>query len=247
MIKIERTDPPVELTDNVAQELTEQYMANTSRSVWDKSYIKRGLFSMGYGKCIYCECSLGEESKYMEVEHFRHKNSYADLVVSWSNLLPACRRCNAVKGTHDVQVDGMIIDPTDVDPVEHLTMKNYRLQGRTELGTSTIKTVGLNDQIKLVAPRFEVGDGILEKLEELHEKVATYRETPSAYGRGRILSTMRAVLSEAQPSSNYCATVCTILKHSSTYQEIVAILNALELWGDEFTALAQAVQRFGYD
>src|SRR5437868_15151041 len=93
MIRLTRPPSPAELTQQVQQELTALFKAD-GKVVWDRGFIKDTLRLMSSGKCSYCECSLGEESKYLEVEHFADKHSYPDQVVDWLNLLPACKHCN---------------------------------------------------------------------------------------------------------------------------------------------------------
>jgi uncharacterized protein (TIGR02646 family) len=59
--------------------------------------IKRTLGSMceGAGRCMYCEDSLASE-----VEHFRPKTFYPELVFVWLNYLYSCGPCNRVKRSH---------------------------------------------------------------------------------------------------------------------------------------------------
>jgi uncharacterized protein (TIGR02646 family) len=58
-----------------------------------------------YGKCAYCECSLGNQ--HGDIEHFRPKAAVTDeddvkidhpgyywLAYDWTNLLPSCIKCN---------------------------------------------------------------------------------------------------------------------------------------------------------
>ena len=91
MIKLELPEKPKELTEEKERELVEIYK-KTQRDVWKQSYIKEALLKMSNNKCAYSEQKLNTESAYMEVEHFRHKKKYKDLVVRWGNLLPACKR-----------------------------------------------------------------------------------------------------------------------------------------------------------
>ena len=71
-------------------------------------YINESLLSMSHNKCAYCELMLGEEVKYMEVEHFYCKKLYPDGVVQWDNLLHLCNRCNTNKGIYDTKTEQYI-------------------------------------------------------------------------------------------------------------------------------------------
>jgi uncharacterized protein (TIGR02646 family) len=59
--------------------------------------IKLTLGSMCAGacRCMYCEDSMASE-----VEHFRPKTFYPDLVFSWLNYLYTCGPCNRIKRSH---------------------------------------------------------------------------------------------------------------------------------------------------
>ena len=70
MIKLTLIDRPVELTDEVCQQLTDKYKADKSR-VWDKAYIRKALLKMTNNKCAYSEAPLNINGTCMEVEHFR--------------------------------------------------------------------------------------------------------------------------------------------------------------------------------
>lgn len=59
-------------------------------------HVRKCLISMcsGAQRCHYCEDSAGDE-----IEHFRPKELYPELVFAWSNYLLACGQCNRNKGS----------------------------------------------------------------------------------------------------------------------------------------------------
>lgn len=60
-------------------------------SHWRKFFDE--LYIQFYGLCGYCEREcLGE------VDHFRPKNKYPELVYNWNNWILACHSCNLTKG-----------------------------------------------------------------------------------------------------------------------------------------------------
>ena len=65
MIKLTLIDRPVELTDEVCQQLTDKYKADKSR-VWDKEYIKDALLKMTNNKCAYSEAPLNKHGTYIK-------------------------------------------------------------------------------------------------------------------------------------------------------------------------------------
>jgi hypothetical protein len=156
----------------------------------------------------------------------------------WSNLLPSCKRCNGTKNDHDVLVEP-IINPSVQNPQEHLCFKAYRIRPKTPLGDKTIEIINLNHRIKLVTPRFNVGDKLIDKLEDLLELSIDYDNGKSISTRrkNRICNTMETLLTEAIPSSEYAATTATILLNDDSYQQTKAIFEENNLWTQAFQEL----------
>ena len=105
MIKLNRGECPKELTDEVKEELTELYKKDKEKDVWNspkiKKTLKEALLEMSHGKCSYCECALGIESKDVTIDHFLPKKSHEGLVAlavppvamrssTMSTRFPAC-------------------------------------------------------------------------------------------------------------------------------------------------------------
>ena len=149
MIRLTFSERPANLTMELANELTQRYIL-TKESVWNKTFIRKELLNMSSNKCCYCECKLDEESKYLEVEHFKPKSLYPDLVIEWENLLPSCKHCNGAKNDLDTDVVA-IVHPCNDDPREHLYLKNYRLYPRNASirGANLIAQVDLNNRQRL--------------------------------------------------------------------------------------------------
>ncbi|MBG9734952.1 hypothetical protein [Paenibacillus alvei] len=243
MIKIDRVPPPPELTDEKKKELTEKFI-NEKGSVWATPYIKDTLFNMSNGKCSFCECKLGEEGKYMHVEHFHHKDSYPNEVVEWNNLLPCCVRCNTNKGIHDT-VTEPIIDVTICDPRDHLLIDNYRYKSKnnSQLGRTTIEVIYLNDSDKLVRPRFDIANKAKETLESILDKARDYKEGVSISTRrkNQIVNGLKSLLREAHPDSQYSAIVATAIMHDIDYLELKDILISFNLWDLELQEIESDV------
>lgn len=62
----------------------------------------------GGNRCMFCEDSAASQ-----IDHFRPKSRYPELVFSWTNFLYACGRCNLVKGERFALrcEDGRILEP----------------------------------------------------------------------------------------------------------------------------------------
>lgn len=241
MIQLKPVNKPVELTDEVVQELTDKFKLDSS-SVWRKDYIKKALLEISNRKCCYCECLLEVESSYMEVEHFHPKNDYPDEVVLWENLLPSCRRCNGSKYSHDTVKDP-IIHPINDQPQTHLSFHLYRLVGTTDLGRKTTDVLNLNDRVRLQEARFKLGSLLIDRLEELNELSEEYFNGTSSSHRRR--NRIHKILSEqmtlATPSSQHAAVLSTILINDDNYQNVKRLFTANGFWTTEFEALEQEV------
>lgn len=243
MIRLTRPPAPTELSEEVATTLTERYLV-TRDPVWHTAYITGTLRTMSHDKCCYCECGLASGGSYMEVDHFFHKDRYPERVVEWTNLLPACKRCNTSKGTHDVgQLP--IVDPTVQDPRDHLAMKLYRLRGSDTVGRATIDVLNLNDSERVVLARFRVGERVqreIEKLRDLVDGISTEIDATQSRRRTRVRSAVIQLLREGQAESEYGGTVATVLCHDEGWGELKATMNERGLWSEEMNDLESKAQ-----
>ncbi|RSH63433.1 HNH endonuclease [Stutzerimonas stutzeri] len=237
MIKLERGSQPEHLTDEKIKELVNIFKANGT-AVWNDDKIKEALSKSSHYKCAYCECSISEESKYMEVEHFEHKDKYKDKVVSWSNLLPACKRCNIAKGTHDTR-EVPIVNPFDQDPKNHLYFRLYRFKGIDELGSDTIEAIDLNNYDRVVSKRFEVGEQIQSSLDVAEERYESYLDSKTTRRRNRLINVIETMLRECQPSAIYSATSATVLFSDTKFHKIKAKMEEIGLWQEHLETLYQ--------
>ena len=241
MIKLTYPTKPAELTDVVVEQLTAEFKADKTKSVWQKDYIKSALLSMSFNKCCFCEAKIDEESKYMEVEHFHPKSLYEDDVVIWENLLPICKRCNTKKLNHDTKQEPMI-HPAKDNPKEHLYLQNYWFYKKTILGQTTIDSIYLNDKHRLIKKRAEIGNVIIEQLHDIFDSIAHYLESPTTRNRNKIIAKLKNVLIECCPESEYSATAATVLLSNPNYQEIKQLFGKNNLWSDEFKELEKQVE-----
>ncbi|MBK2105475.1 HNH endonuclease family protein [Francisella philomiragia] len=241
MIKLSRPPKPEFLTDEKVNELVEKFK-NTKSTVWNHDEIKTPLLESSNHKCAYCECKLGEESKYMEVEHFEDKKHNPDKVVEWDNLLPSCKRCNGKKKCHDV-IDEPIINPYNINPKNHLGVKLYRLKGISSIGNNTIEALLLNDQTRIVARRFEIGNAILERIDDARLRYCEYVNNKTTQKRNRLTSLVEAILIECQPQSHYSATSATVLINDIDFIELIINMRKESIFDDELEELFNNAQR----
>ena len=237
MIKLDRTPKPVELTTELQVALTDEFKL-TGKSVWNIDFIKKGLLDFSNNKCCYCEANIHEESKYLEVEHFHHKDIYKDEVLEWENLLPSCKKCNGTKNNHDTKLEP-IIDPSKIDPKNHLRYWRYRIKGSDELGKLTVSVLNLNDQDRLVKKRFEIGNAIREKLEQLNELTDDYISgiQTSTRRKNRIVNGTKDLMKEGLPNAIYSATSATVILTDIEFETLKSKLTLLGFWDAELSQL----------
>lgn len=241
MIRLNRGAPPAQLDAATVAALTAEYLA-TEKSVWNVQYIRDALLALSGSKCAYCETNIAEESKYMEVEHFRCKEVNPLLVVEWTNLLPSCKRCNVRKGSYDVDAEGMILNPFSDNPGEHLYFKNYRVRWRSDLGRRTVDTLYLNDSDRLVTIRLKIGDAIETSLEKIRDELEEYLQgQQTTRKKNRVVRGLEKLLLESRGASEMSALAATILFEDPNYVWIRENLIALDLWAG-LTALETSAQ-----
>lgn len=245
MIHIDRIPAPVELTDTVVRSKTDTFLADADKVVWRDGYIVDALMAMSHAKCAYCECKLGEESKYMEVEHFHDKKDFPNEVVVWDNLLPSCKKCNTSKGAHNTVLEP-IVNPTVDIPQQHMILvRGVRFRGIDELGKMTITVLNLNDQDHHCQNRYAIGQAItveLEKLESASLDFLNGNRKKTTQGLGRLRNSMVELLSKGTKDKEYSAVVATALLNDNLYASLKANLQSLDIWTDEMDKLESELE-----
>ena len=239
MIKLKLIDKPVELTDEVCQQLTDKYKADKS-SVWNKAYIRNALLRMTNNKCAYSEAPLNINGTYMEVEHFRCKEKYPDKVVEWGNLLPVCKTCNVTKGEWDVEVDGAIINPLEDNPSDFLFVKSLRFypKNNNEKGQNTIDRLDLNNKNQFEIPRAKVYFEIVNNLEIVVDKLSgddTKKKEKNSINK------IKQCLKEAFPQQIYSAVLATSILESEEYKNMKDIVASKGLWDADFDEIERTL------
>lgn len=235
MIHLERTYTPILLTPDYVKSKTLAFKTD-GQNVWNVEIIKVALLEFSYSKCAYCECKLMIESKYVEVEHFEDKSKNPDKVIVWDNLLPSCKRCNASKSSHDV-ILSPIVNPFLIDPKLHLAFQHYRFEGITDLGENTIEVINLNDPVKAISVRYDIGDGLLNLIALSKERLLAYKEKQITNRLNKLLTVVIEILNHSQPESAYSATCSTILNRSRTFVNVKDELQKLNFWSTEMESL----------
>jgi hypothetical protein len=237
MIKLELPAKPTALTDELILELTARFKADGS-AVWKKKFIEEAVSNIAFGKCCYSECKLGEEGKYMELDHFYPKALFPDKVVEWGNLLPANKKCNIAKGDHNTQTEP-IINPCKDNPKEHLFISGYRSYSKTEIGKRTIEVVALNDRQHFVDKRYKIGNAFSETLNGIYDEIIEDSASilMSENKKIRIIKRIKSLFQQATRENEYAATVSTVILTDEYYPAIEQFFLDNKLWDQELTDL----------
>lgn len=241
MIKVKRIEKPKELTDEEQQQLTETFKLDKRKRVWDKKYIKERLLKECNGKCVYCESKIGEYSD-MHIDHFHCKDKYKEEVVSWENLNPSCQHCNRSKGSHDTYRDP-IVNPFEQNPQDYFCIKSYRYYSKNddveEIVRTTIDVLGLNDTRQIVVRRFQIGNKLMEKMQEIYELASENKLIlcSNIRKRNKVVQGCSGFLQAGMREEEYSAFMAAIIKNDPYYQKLKDLLIELKLWNEELQEL----------
>lgn len=227
MIKLKRGTPPSYLTDEKIIQLTAKFKENPKLSVWKNEEIGDALLKSSFNKCAYCECDLQIEDSYMQVEHFKDKDTYPEDVVKWENLLPSCARCNRKKWTLDV-INYPIVNPYEDDPRQHLSQEAFRLYAKDEKGKTTITQLYLNDDDRVILPRFLACNEINRQLDLIMNNLFDMDATRDS---------LTFLLQSCQSNKSYSAFLSSTLHSNAHYQTIKTCLFNNRAWDDDLEDL----------
>lgn len=248
MVKVERIEKPEELTEDVQRQLTEEFKNDKKKSVWNKKYIRDRLLIECNNKCVYCECFIGDGYKEMHVDHFHYKDKYEDEVVAWGNLNPSCPHCNKNKSYHDTYVEP-IINPFEQNPQEYFYLKNYRYYSRNnqveKIVRNSIDVLGLNDTEEVVKYRFQQGEALIDKIQDIYELANENKEKlcSDTKKRNRVLRGCQNILKKGIKEAEYAAFMATIIKNDTYYIKLKSLLQELCLWNELLQDLDEEVEK----
>lgn len=248
MIKVERMAQPEELTEDVRRQLTEEFKQDKKKNVWNKKYIRDKLLIECSSKCVYCECFIGEGHKEMHVDHFHYKDKYVDEVVIWDNLNSSCPHCNKSKASHDTYKEP-IINPFEQNPQDYFYLKNYRYYSRNDkvekIVRNTIDILGLNDTEEIVKFRFEQGEALIEKIQDIYELASENKEIlcSDTRKRNRVIRGCQNILKKGIKEAEYAAFMATIIKDDIYYKKLKILLQDLSLWNEMLQDLDNKVEK----
>jgi uncharacterized protein (TIGR02646 family) len=192
--------------------------------------IKMSLFSSSFSKCAFCECHPKEGGN-IEIEHFKPKALFPELTFVWTNLLPACRRCNGKKGSHNTE-DDPIINPYDCNPENYFEFDLLKIKPKATNPTSeaeqTIRQCGLNET-RLIKPRADLLLSLTGFETDLEDALEDLKEADTTLKYERRLSKLRDSIDRINllttASEKYSAFCRNFLNNCNAYQQACALID----------------------
>ena len=242
MIKLTRPPRPDILTRNEAVWIAPLLEALTSygtyklipkeeknklTSFYRHQDIKDSLFPSSFYKCAFCEGKPSENGN-IEVEHYLPKSIYPEHIFAWENLLPACRKCNDAKLTHDTQLEP-IVNPYDEDPEELFKYLDIRITpvDETPKTRRTITVCGLNS-VRLMSPRASIlvdlnsfSDNLEDAISEFHDAVGDRAKRHRSAKISEGIEIMERLTSSSERYAGFCR---HYLKNSPVFQAAKELL-----------------------
>lgn len=233
MRHIKLSTKPLELSDEVQENLTRTYINDCHKRVWNQPYIRKALLDMTHHKCAYSEVMLGENSSYMEIDHFYPKSLYPNKVVEWGSLIPCCKTSNIKKGNID-PAKVCLINPFIDAPSNHLIYIGALCKGLDEKGKNSVLYYDLNN-IQFKKPRFDAIFRIKKDFQLLSEECQPTELVGDKLRR--FTARLEAILESGQPTEPYSVCIATSIKNDLSYKRIKETLIGLGLWNKKLEKL----------
>lgn len=199
MHKIQRNEPPEGLNErnkefnkktHNTKEITAEW-SSFSRTELKKRTIVQ-LEKMFKGCCAYCEGKY-KGTSFPQIEHFKPKSLYPELMFDYNNMILSCQECNTAKSN---TYDEKLVNPIEDEPNEHLRYKAYMLYPLNERGKYTIDLLKLNSNKRLSNKEKglnQINDR-LDFIQELIDKLKTNDKT----GKKFIVLMMKQTIKEIE-------------------------------------------------
>src|SRR5262249_7167190 len=99
-----------------------------------------------HSKCVYCRMPDTLGSAVYEIDHYRPRKQFPELVATWKNLFYACRKCNRRKSKFSPRLNLFIPNPCDHQMAVHLQFRGARIRANTDCGAFMIELLQLNEE-----------------------------------------------------------------------------------------------------
>lgn len=193
--------------------------------------IKKAVIEMTEGKCVFCESYI-EDVDYTNIEHFYPKSLYPKFTFKWSNLFPACRKCNILKDNFDTKINSFI-HPLNDNGEEFFEYDNLKIMiSRTapdrQKAFNTIDKCNL-DRITLCRQHSEIlltfydVENAIEKEIKHYNKLTRSKEKIKSCMN--ILDSVDNLKSQTRSNMPFSGFLRFVIKRSSVVSDAINIIN----------------------
>jgi uncharacterized protein (TIGR02646 family) len=246
MIKILHTNKPATLITNEAawtsellalvkkhgryENIPEKEKISALRHYKDPTFTK-DIFSLTNYKCTFCESNIDNVSD-IHVEHFFPKSLYPKMAFKWTNLLPACERCNRQKGNFDTK-SLPFVNPMIDNPDDFFDYKDCRIQisptapnrskAKNTIEACDLKRVGL---IRIYSALLPIIHEVSNKTEEAikHFNKLT-QKGPKIKILRNMLESMENLIAQSKPGSQHSSFIRCMILRDTVFIEAINMIN----------------------
>ncbi|PWY54324.1 NinG family protein [Legionella qingyii] len=115
----------------------------------------RKNFNYSCGYCQTREPEIGGSKNSFQIDHYKPKSKFPDLINNYENLIYACRACNGYKSDYwpssiwDNLLKKIILNPRVEDFEKHIDKSNFAWYGITFRGKWNISTLRLASETQI--------------------------------------------------------------------------------------------------
>lgn len=154
------------------------------------------------GKCSFCE-SIIETVDYINIEHFYPKSIFPKYTFKWSNLVPACRKCNIPKDNYNTK-DNPFINPVKDNPEDFFYYKDLRIEAlNNNLKASNTKDICDLNRIDLIRQRSEILINFYSTENNIHEYNERYDGLTQNAAKVRVANNLLSSIQNLNDVGNY--------------------------------------------
>ncbi|WP_448103428.1 HNH endonuclease [Pedobacter panaciterrae] len=190
------------------------------------------IFQLSNYKCTFCESNI-ENVSYINVEHFYPKSLYPKFAFKWTNLIPACERCNSKKSDFDTKTLPFV-NPMKDDPDAYFDYNDCRIcvsptAPDLTKAANTIEHCNLR-RTSLTRIYAELLPGIYDLANLIEDTIIEYNKLNQRAAKNRVLNrivdSMENIIAKCKPGMEHASFIRCMLLKNKTFTDAVDLINA---------------------
>lgn len=193
--------------------------------------IKNAVIDITKGKCVFCESYI-DNVDYPNIEHFYPKSVHPKFTFKWSNLFPACRKCNIPKDDFDTK-NNPFLHPVKDNAEEYFEYDELKIKIKADApdydkAYNTIAKCNL-DRITLCRQHSEILLTFYEVELEINKNIKHYKSLTQNASKVKncikLLDSIDNLKMQTKYNMPYASFLRFIIKESSIIKEAISIIN----------------------